>query len=589
MTDQSSADPATASSPRIDGATKERDSSVAVVPTERSWRSSWTRGTVSTVGLILVVSFSAARVLAVDVGGIVTNDSVGYLRRAEAPLGGGFVFQGYRQVGYPVFIWMSNRLGDGLGWDHIFGVALLQRSLLVFGLGLVVWALRWWSLPILVFATSSTFVLQTDFVLTEGLLIPGCLIGGALLAAVVVNRVVTRRPAHLVVLSSVAVGVACAFVKMQYASLLALTVAIAWLLVRDGLCTRRFVLYAVGVGVVLITSLALVQAVDNRSDLGTFEPIAERHRSKWWGAWQAVFVLKPENRDDPALAEFYDEGNLYTFLHGIERDVPDYNERRELTEKRVKEMFAAADTSAAEEQVASFLGALRGGRSDDLRAMTEQILAAEDGDPISRVTRNAAFQIGGPEAIIEDLNGGLRPGIVTTGPMFDFTQRGFANYRSWSSEMSVLSMVAMSASFIVRGRHRPACAAVMMAMFAVSAAMATGYADNARYLLGPLVIVLIGGVLATRALVFSPMVLDVASRTAGGIASRGRNGSEAFRADRRPHSRSRMGPRDHDEESEPTDATNNALERALETEQHLSKTGGHQTPRSKSAGQRIGE
>ena len=71
------------------------------------------------------------------------------------------------------------------------------------------------------------------------------------------------------------------------------------------------------------------------------------------------------------------------------------------------------------------------------------------------------------------------------------------------SRASIVALVAMVASLFVRGRHRPVAIAVLAMMFVVAVAMASGYTDNARYLLGPLVIALVGGTLSIRALALS--------------------------------------------------------------------------------------
>ena len=112
--------------------------------------------------------FVVLRLLAVDLAGIVTNDSLGYLRRADRPFGAGFVSQGYRQAAYPLLISFSNLVGDVFGWDHIFGVALMQRAFLGIALVTVIWGLRWWSTPVVVVATSSSFVVHADLLLPEG-------------------------------------------------------------------------------------------------------------------------------------------------------------------------------------------------------------------------------------------------------------------------------------------------------------------------------------------------------------------------------------------------------------------------------------
>jgi hypothetical protein len=458
----------------------------------------------SNVAFIAFLLICAARVLAVDIGGIVNNDALTYLREAESPLVDGLLFQGYRQVGYSLFMALSNGFGDLFGWDHVFGVALAQRGILVLGLALLAWSLRWWSAPVLIFATSASFVMQADFILIEGLLIPLCLIIGGLLAMVTVERVRSKGMARGVVIAACVLAALCAALKLQYAALLAPAAVIGWLLHRDGLITRRLALVALASSSLFVGVLAAAQSFENHSELGVFEPVAERHRSKWWGAWQAVFVHRPENVDDPALAEFYDDGNLYTFLHGVEREVPDYQQRKEIIERRTEAMLEAAGLSPRSEQVAALIGALRGGRSDDLAGVIDRTLAADPGDSMIRLAPNAVYQDAGPEVVADRYNDGLRPGIMTTGPVFDFSQRAVDHYGAWRSRASLLALVAMVASLFVRGRHRPGAIAVLATMLAVALAMASGYTDNARYLLGPLSIALVGGTMAVRALALSP-------------------------------------------------------------------------------------
>ena len=61
------------------------------------------------------------------------------------------------------------------------------------------------------------------------------------------------------------------------------------------------------------------------------------------------------------------------------------------------------------------------------------------------------------------------------------------------------SIGLMLATLLVSGRHRAASVGILSALVATSALLATGYVDNARYVLGPLMVCVIGGVLGLRA------------------------------------------------------------------------------------------
>lgn len=114
-------------------------------------------------GAFLVVI--ALRVLSVNVFAVITNDSVGYLGWATSPMSQGWIAQGYRQAAYPISLWIFEKLDGMLELDRIFTIALGQRLLLVLGLALAWWALRWWSTVALLIISSSTIVVLTNFIL----------------------------------------------------------------------------------------------------------------------------------------------------------------------------------------------------------------------------------------------------------------------------------------------------------------------------------------------------------------------------------------------------------------------------------------
>jgi hypothetical protein len=448
---------------------------------------------------VVLCVWAAARFLDVSVSGIVTNDSLDYLRHAESPLGAGFVWQGYRQATYPIIMAISNGVGDVLGWDHVFGVALVQRLYLAAAVVTSVWALRWWSVPVVAVATSETVVLHANFLLPEGFLIPSCLFVASLATAVAMGRVSTRLAGRVVIVAACLTACLATAVKLQYGVLLALAAMAALLLVRESVVGRRFAATSVGVALLFALGLATAQSFENRSELGVFEPVSERARAEWYGAWQAVFGLSADNRGRAELAEFYDGGNLYTFLHGVEQDVPDYVERAEIIRDRVDAMFDAAGTSARAEQFSAFIGALGVGRTDDLSAIVNGVLDAR-GDPIRSISFNvAARPPGTPVAVIDDYNEGHVPGIATFGPLLDPAQSLLDDHRPLKEPLAWLALVLMVAGLFVNGRHRPVVLAAVAVIVGAAAALATGYIDNARYLLGPLLVCLVGASLALRA------------------------------------------------------------------------------------------
>jgi hypothetical protein len=450
----------------------------------------------------LGLTVAAARFLAVDIGGIVTNDSLGYLQRSQHPLAEGFVTQGYRQAAYPLLVWVSTRIGDLLGWDAIFGMALLQRTLLAVAIVLTIWAMRWWSVPLVVVFTSGTFILHADYLLPEGMLVPLCVACGALLAAVVMYRVRSAYAGRVAVTAIVTLAVLAASIKLQYTALLCLGAAAAWLLYHDRLVTRRLIVTCFTAAGAVIACLALFQSIENRHERGVFEPISERSFAEWYGAWVAVFQVDPDRAEDPALAEWYDGGNLYAFLEQAMRTYPDYPERSEVLRARIDDMFEAAGTSVWSERLAAFTGALGGGRTDDLETKSAAILAAAPGNPWVRLSTNRLAWADRVDELITQYNDGLPPGIVSFGPVFDAAQDAAGDYRPAKGWVAWSSIAVMLLALAVPGRHRAATLGILAMAVSTSAALASGYIDNARYLLGPWSLIALGGVMSARALAY---------------------------------------------------------------------------------------
>ena len=133
-----------------------------------------------------------------------------------------------------------------------------------------------------------------------------------------------------------------------------------------------------------------------------------RAGAEWYGAWVATFLV---DRDTfrPRATRFYADGNLDEFLHGVEAAVPDYVERAEIIRDRVDRMFAAAGTSARAEQAYAFVGALGGGRTDDLRGVVDRVLNAEAGDAATRLTFNQSARDDEPSRSSTGLTAVSRP------------------------------------------------------------------------------------------------------------------------------------------------------------------------------------
>ena len=223
-------------------------------------------------------------------------------------------------------------------------------------------------------------------------------------------------------------------------------------------------------------------------------------RAEWYGAWQAVFRVDRDNATDPSLAEWHADGNLYTFIHGIEASEPDYRTRAPIIRERVTQMFDAAGTSARSEQISAFIGMVRGGRTDDLERAINRIKSDKSGAQKSRLDQNKIGDSEGIASLIRQVNEGDRPAIVSAEPVLDATQRIAGDYRSWRPWLGVSAIVCLGAGLFVPGRHRIVAIAVLTMLAGVWGVLASAYIDNARYLVGPMIVSLVTGMLCIEAL-----------------------------------------------------------------------------------------
>ncbi len=461
-------------------------------------------------GYWVLAGFFVARLLAADIAGVVTNDSLGYLSRAASdPFGEGLIVQGYRQVAQPLWVVITDFIGSIAGWDRVFGVAIMQRSVLLIGILLVIYALRWWAVPALMVITTPVFVVHADFILPEGFLIPWCVVAAGLAASVATERPLTRRYPVQIAAASGALAFMSSTIKLQYTSLLCLTASIAWVLWKEQLLTKRIAIAVLAVPFSLSATLALAQSFENSAELGVFEPVSERARAEWYGAWQATFVVDAENRADESQAQWFDEGNLYTFLKGMEGEVPDYSERVELVSVRIDDMFEAAGTSRRREQAKSFVGGLQAGRTDDLGGIVNRALASTNQDQSGRLTLNNVGKEGGVPLVLERVNENRPAGFLATSTLFRRFGAIYSDYRGHKGTVATIGVALLLLSLAFRGAHRATSLAALALICSVSAALGSAYIDNARYLLGPLAIVLIMASVAVRSVFSKRNELDV--------------------------------------------------------------------------------
>jgi hypothetical protein len=367
-----------------------------------------------------------------------------------------------------------------LPYDVFFTTALVQRSLLIVGLGYLAYLLRWWAAPALIFLSMPTLVAITNLLLTEGLSIPLAVIAAALLihACGLARRTTPTAAVVLLALAGVTI-IALALIKLQFAALLLPMFGAAVLLRREAALSRRTALLVTALPVVVILALSVGQSFENRSETGVFEPVSESARAEWYSAYVSVFS-DPANRSDPRLSRFYDEGDLYIFLHGLERTEPDYRVRREVIADRVDAMFRVAGTSRARERTKALIDFFQLGPHNELDAVVRFMRERPAVDLESLNSRNWFARAYGVDAVYNDYNDGRFPRFLSSSALaLAIGPDDYRSVRLWILPLTIVVLVLAA----VFSRARWLAVGTLLATAIVAVAHAYYFTSAPRYTL----------------------------------------------------------------------------------------------------------
>lgn len=449
--------------------------------------------------LLLALGFLVInRLLAVNIIPVITNDSVGYLSHANDAWADGFVWGGYRQVGYPLLLVATDTAGSFLHIEPVLLTAAIQRLLLGLGIAYAVWLFRWWSLPLVVIATAPDIVAYTNLILTEGAAIPLSILYGTLLAHLVLNRHpgsfphasslpfgilgdragAPARRALLVVASLVVL--ALTLVKYQAIALVFPLCALLWMDFRDE-SRRRFVI-VLGVSLAgVLTVVSSLMALENRSEYDDLFPISRGIRNGYWGTFQLVFNLNPENRENPALTTYYADGNIFDFIREVEGTIEDYPTQRAVFENAITLMLHEAGMDKRQEQLRATWGAMRGGRFDDIRGIVALIRTSSTDSAEATIHKNSFSTARGIDQYVAGYNGGQKIEPVLTAALFHSGLTLSARSMIvWTGPLTLIVLLAALALF--QGIRLFAAAGVLGALM-VFGLVGLLLVDNYRYVI----------------------------------------------------------------------------------------------------------
>lgn len=447
------------------------------------------------ISVVLLSMAVLAVVVAVDVYPIITNDSLAYLGHSNSIGSTGFVQAGYRQIGYPAFLALVDAVATAFRLEPLLLTALIQRLIYLGALGFGVWVWRWRALPLVLFAVIPSLAVYTNFILTEGLAI-----GLALWYAVLTSWVIrlaaaptgdtdSVRPGSRMMIAGASVGaivVLLVTIRFQYVLMVFGLSAVLFVMHRVGKEVRT-ASYVIGVSVVLLISSFLVMTSrENAEEYGTFFPSVRGERSQFWAAWQAVFVVQPENRSNVELADLYADGNPYNIMGEID-SLPSYAQQRIQYDEAMDRLLVAAGTSWWSERTAAFLGVLQGGRIDDVRSIVYSASRSNFWNVEASMYRAGPIRNEGVKYFIDRFNDGRRiePLLVSAlAPMRTFPY--FVSIYSW---LLLVALAVLVGGMLFEQARLVALVGIATALVT---ALVFGYflMDNVRFILVPLLFVL---------------------------------------------------------------------------------------------------
>lgn len=480
-------------------------------------RASTARKIVAGSAIVLAGAFF----LGVNTLPIVANDSLTYLDHSRDLTGEGWVQGGYRQIGYPLVL-MGARLVSGVvGVEPLLFSVLVQRLLLVGGLVYAIRIWRWKAFPLVVVVLTPELLVYPNFILTEGLTVPLSLILGCLTSHYFVEaeaalsipaKPSARRSDRTVLLAGLGSGVVLVMILTRFPlaifGIVPLGISAHSLVTKSS--SRRLMSGVTLALIALAGSFSLLASVENEREFGVFFPTTNGANAEYWGAWRLTFGLHPENQEAEELAAYYEGGSPHPLIARLVAEYPVYSERADAFDIEIEHLLRISGTSLTRERLFSFLGALRGGRHNDLATYSKTSLGSTSRTLDEAILRNTFGMENGVRAFAGRYNDGHLPEAVVTSPAFPMLPLpGLQDVLSIAFPASLIGIVALAGM-----KRRYLVGAIFLTpALVMSAAMGWLLLDNLRLVL-PTAVFAIAGFCALWAVPHERMTRDSAPSAA---------------------------------------------------------------------------
>jgi len=377
---------------------------------------------------MLVLIFVLYRIFSLDIYAVTPNDSIRYLREAVSNTYFSDPLQivqlrGFKFPGYPIYLSIWHNIAPFLPLDGLTLMALSQRLLLAASLVWLLFNMGFFSVPLLLFYSSNTFLAQSNIIYTEGMTIPLAILFSISMVSVyrLRNKDNLLRNFKLWLLLGLLLltFILLVLTKLTHAAFALPLLMLGFTIKQHGYkfkLKKTKLAWPVTVLIIALSVYTFAVSIDNKKQFGKFTPIMGHERLLYFGLWNQVFFIHPENIDKPELAEFYDNGSPYVFLHRIDKvcdGIFDFPCTAPFHKQRTSELLAKSKLSLTTERIRTAITGLLGGQKTELNVWREGILKA-NGQPYSITTWHSNWYIDkyGMKKYLDDYNRGETPRVL---------------------------------------------------------------------------------------------------------------------------------------------------------------------------------
>lgn len=404
------------------------------------------------------------RVFSLDIYPAISNDSIHYLNKTVSKIyfseplriiqPGGSKFSGY-----PLYLSIWHNLSSFLPVDGLTLMALSQRVFLAVSLVWLIFNMGLFSIPIALLFSTGIFLAQSNLILTEGMTMPL----GIMFSISLVNVFKIRGEKDILASPKLwflflVLSITFCFILLAKINIITFVLPLLILAFAVERCGYKLklkptrIVWPITLLIFFASAYVVAISIDNYRQFNDFSPIMGKSRILYYGAWTQVFHLYPENRKNPELAEFFDKGSPYNFIHGVEKNcggLGKYNCTYPIQKMRAHELLDRANISLAAERIRSFTMGFIGGGKQELQATRNNFMKFNGLTlPDSIQFSNYYTRKYGKEKFFSIYNGGEHSKVIRG---FEGSAISRSNVRVYQALITVFPLIVMG-WLLVKGK-----------------------------------------------------------------------------------------------------------------------------------------